>query len=293
MPYLPVDIYLLNQSAGNAPLTGVLVRLLDRTGRLIYTQASTDSLGVAHFLLPTELSPYQVRCYKQAVAFSSPVSIDVVGAAANQFNVYGCTIAPPVSQDPRICVAYGYFRDGTNSPFAGCTLHFIPTFDPLIIDGSAVLKERTLARSDEDGYLAIGLIRCAKYDVLIEGMEDQNRTIYVPDRLNVNLPDLLFPVVDHADMPAWNGRLAIGEEQIIVPVVWSSSGLQLCGTARRDVRWSSSDPTVFACTVQPDQLILRGMSSGVAQLQGVRYDNSIIRIPNTTIGGQPITVTVS
>lgn len=293
MPYLPVDIYLLDRSSGNGPLAGVLVRLLDRTGRLIYTQTTTDTTGVAHLLLPTEMSPYQVRCYKQSVAFDSPVSIDVQDGQANQFNIYGSGLVPPLSKDPRVCVAYGYFKDGTNSPFAGCTIHFIPVFDPLIIDGSVVLKERTVSRTDDAGYMEIGLIRCAKYDVMIEGVEDQTRTIYVPDTANVNLPDLLFPVVDHADMPVWNGQLAVGEELVVIPVVWTTSKLQLCGTARRDVRWSSSDPTIMACTVQSTQLILRGMQPGTVQLQAVRYDNSIIRIPAAPIGGLPIDVTVS
>ncbi len=294
MPYLQTDIHVLNRSGANAPIPGVLVRLLDRQGRLIHTQATTDVNGMASFLLPTEQSPYQARCYKHAVAFAGPAIIDVrEDLLPNSFNLYGDAITPPISQDPRVCVAYGYFKDGTNSPFAGCTIHFMPKFDPLLIDGNAVLKERTLARTDDGGYLEIELIRFAKYDVMIEGMEDETRTINVPDAVNVNLPDLLFPVVDHIDfLPPGPYQLHVGEELEIYPTVWTSSGSPLCGTAPQDVRWSSSDPDVVACTVMPDRLILRGMSPGTAQLQAVRYDNSVVRIPNTPIGGVPVDITV-
>jgi len=300
MPYLPVEIYVLNRGGVHDPIANVVVRLLDRQGRLIHSQSTTDALGKATFLLPTEQSPYQARCYKQSVWFESPAVIDVVESVPpvlNSFNLYGDALIPPVSKDARICVAYGYFKDGTNSPFAGCTLHFMPKFEPLIIDGNAVLKERTLTRTDGQGYLEIGLIRCAKYDVLIEGMEDQIRTIYVPDQVNVNLPDLLFPVVERVD-PVWPVpylppyEIRVGTEVTIVPTVWTSSGLQLYGTANQDVRWSSSAPDIMAVTVMPDKLILRGMTLGTAQLQAVRYDNSIVRIPNTPIAGQPVDVTI-
>ena len=297
MPYLPAEIYVLNRIGAHYPIAGVVVRLLDRQGRLILSQAVTDVTGKATFLLPTELSPYQVRCYKQGVWFDSPALIDVVDVippVPNSFNLYGDALTPPVSKDARLCVAYGYFKDGTNSPFAGCTLHFMPKFEPLIIDGNAVLKERTLTRTDSDGYLEIGLIRCAKYDVLIEGMEDQIRTIYVPDQVNVNLPDLLFPVVALVDLlPLPPYTVRVGQEMDVNPTVWTSSGLQLYATANQDVRWSSSNPDVAAVTVTPDKLVLRGMQVGTAQLEAVRYDNSIVRIPNTPILGVPVDITVT
>lgn len=298
MPYLPVNIFVLNRSGANAPIQGVLVRLLDRQGRTINTQAVTDDEGKAEFLLPTEQSPYQVRCYRQGVAFDRPVEIQLSTTLVNNFNIYGDALTPPLSKDPRVCVAYGYFKDGTNSPFAGCTLHFMPKFEPLLLDGSAVLKERTLARTDDRGYLEIGLIRFGKYDVLIEGMEDEIRTISVPDAVNCNLPDLLFPIVSSVDLGADfditqdPAQLHVGQEVNIYPVVWSSPGVPLEGTASNDVRWSSSDPETMAVTVMPDRLILRGMKTGSAQLQAVRYDNSIVRIPNTPIGGVPVSVLV-
>jgi hypothetical protein len=227
------------------------------------------------------------------VAFSSPVQIDVLEDQPNDFNVYGETLQPPLSKDPRVCVAYGYFKDGTNRPFAGCTIHFMPKFEPLLIDGNAVLKERSISRTDTDGYMEIGLIRCARYDVMIEGMEDEIRTISVPDTANVNLPDLLFPVVDHVELqPTGPYQLHVGQELSVVTTVWTSSMVPLYGTAMYDVRWSSSDPSILSCTATQDTLILRGMSPGSAQVQGVRYDNSVVRIPNTPIGGLPVVVTV-
>jgi len=292
MAYVPVNIFVLAKGGISNPIPGVLVRLFDRQGRVIHTQGTTDAQGLSTFLLPTEQAPYQARCYNNGVAFAAPALITPSTAPPNNFVLYGETLTRPLSQDPRVCVAYGYFKDGTNGPFEGCTVHFMPKFQPLVLDGNAVLKERTLSKTDKNGYLEIGLIRCAKYEVLVEGMEDEVRVIYVPDTANVNLPDLLFPVVDSVTISQAIGQIHVGEEVTLYPHIWASSGLELHGTSPQDVRWSSSDPDVLACTITQEALIIRGMKPGVAQLQAIRMDNSVVRIPNTPIKGLPIAVTV-
>lgn len=295
MTYVPVDIFVLDRAGAHPPIPNVLVRLLNQQGQLIQAQALTDDTGKASFLLPSDQSPFEARCYRRATGFYSPVQLDVSDdpTVSNQFNVYGDTLQRPLSKDLRICVAFGYFLDGTKSPFAGCSVHFMPMFDPLIIDGDAVLKERVIGRTDQNGYLEIGLIRCAKYEVMIEGLVDITRTIFVPDSVNVNLPDLLFPVVASIVLDPVPTALEVGQQLVVEPVVWASSGLQLYGTACNDIRWSSSDPDVLAVTVTRDNLTLRGMAPGVASLVGVRYDNSIARIPNTPISGQPVPISVT
>lgn len=294
MADLPVDIFVLDRAGAHAPIQGVLVRLLSQQGQLIQAQATTDQNGKASFLLPSDQSPFEARCYRRATGFYSPAQIGVVDdpTVSNQFNVYGDVLQRPLSKDPRICVAFGYFLDGTKSPFAGCSAHFIPMFDPLIVDGDAVLKERTICRTDQNGYLEIGLIRCAKYEVMVEGLVDITRTIYVPDSVNVNLPDLLFPVIEAVVFDPVPDTLTVGQNLTVVPVVWASSGLQLYGTACNDIRWSSTDPDVMAVTITRDNLTLRGMKAGTALLVAERYDNSIIKIPNTPIQGLPPTISV-
>ena len=295
MPYVPVNVFVLTGSS-KSPVQGVVVRLLDGAGRLIHAQAISDTAGKAAFLLPAEQGPYESRFYKQGLGCASPVLLDVDEAGSNDFSAYVDVLAPPLSTNPRLCVAFGVFRDAMLSPNPGLEIHFMPLFDPLLVDGDAVLKERTIARAGDDGYMQISLIRFAQYEVTIVGMENYTRTISVPDQANVNLPDLLFPVVGRvifAPAPDPGFALTVGESLEVTPEVWTSSGVQLYGTAKCDVRWSSSDESVLGITPNPDKLILRGMSAGTASLIGVRYDNSVVRIPSTPITGVPVAVTVS
>lgn len=294
MPTLPVDIYVFETGDRVTPISGVVVRIFNSAGTLIETQAVSDTEGRAACALPTESSPYVLRCYKRGVAFGQQHAVDITVVGPNVFDLYGTPMTRPLSQDPRVCVAFGNFVDATKSPHAGLEIHFMPKFSPLIIDGDAVMKERTIGRTDRSGYMEVPLIRFARYDVTIAGMEEVTRTISVPDAFNVNLPDLLFAQVDRVDFtPAPGYALTVGQELTITPVVRTSAAVVLPGTARTDVRWSSSDPDVLAVTVLQDTLLLRGMRAGSAQLVAERYDNTIIRIPSRAIAGVPVNVTVT
>jgi hypothetical protein len=152
-------------------------------------------------------------------------------------------------------------------------------------------------RTDEQGYFEIDLVRFGQYDVTVEGFEDQQRCITIPDYPSSNLPDLLFPVIDRVELDPpgpYNIGIGVANEIQVTPTVWDSSGRQLPGTALVDVMWRSSDTNVLGVEVTSEKVILRGLAPGAAQLQALRADSSIIRIPNTPVQGDvPANVSVS
>lgn len=290
MSYEAVDIYVLDQS--DNPLDNVVVRFFDQNGVAMLTQGVTNTSGLASFLLPS--GTVTVRCYKFGVVFGPPITLSILEGQNNAFNLYGRTISAPIASDSRLCTAYGFFRRENGAPYANVDIHVVAKFDPLLLDGSAVMPSRLAARTDVNGYAQINLIRNGQYDVTIQGDRDLMRMITVPDLGSVNLPDLLFPVVERVefDVPEpWD--IPIGSSLDVIPTVYLSDGRILGGTALDDVTWSSSDSAVVGLVTSEDKLTLRGLSSGVSEISAARRDYTIVRIPDSPVGGQPVSVTVS
>lgn len=292
MSFENVDVYIKDSLHGD-PISGVVVRVYSEDGKMFYTQATTNVDGLASFLLNTQT--YQLRFYKQHVALPNPRYIEVLEAPvlpqSNVFDVVADLVVPPVAADPRLCTVYGYFRRPDGAPAANVDIHFIAKFKPLLLDGDAVVTERSIVRTDKDGYVQTNLIRCGQYDVTVQGTEDQQRIVAVPDAPNCSLPALLFPVVERVtfdvDQP-WS--VAVGQEIQVTPTVYGSDGNVLdCW----EVIWSSSDTNVLAVLPAGGVLTLRGLSAGIASVVGVRADQSIVRIPDTPIVGLPAAVTVT
>ena len=292
MSFETVDIY-VKDSLHDDPIEGVVVRVYSKDAKLFYTQAITDTFGVASFLLNTQ--EYQLRFYKQHVALPNPRYIEVIEAPvaplSNVFDIVGDLIVPPSAADPRLCTVFGFFRRPDGTPAANVDVHFIAKFRPLLLDGDAVLTERTIERTDKDGYIQVNLIRCGQYDVTVQGIEDQQRLISVPDAPNVSLPSLLFPVVDRITFdPPGPWTVAVDDEIQVTPTIFGSDGNTLdCG----DVIWSSSDNSILAVLPSGGVLTLRGLAAGSASVQATRADQSIVRIPDTPITGVPAVVTVT
>jgi hypothetical protein len=200
----------------------------------------------------------------------------------------------PIATDPRLCRASGYFRDVFGGPKQFLDLHFIARFSPLLLEGTAIVTERQHARTDKAGYVCVDLVRCGEYNVTLESMEDTIRQVKVPDSASVNLPDLLFPVVESVALaPVGPYAVAVGADLVLTPTVITSSGVPLVGIAEQDVRWYSSDPSVLAVMPSGTTVTLRGLAAGSAELRVERLDTSVIRIPDTAIAGQPVVVTVT
>jgi hypothetical protein len=284
----PVDFYVRDSTPFSAPVAGATVKVLSADGKLVYGQITTDLLGHAGFLLPSGI-PFQARFYKFQVGFTNPQLFTVLPSPllpgqSNVFDVAAVLITPPVPTDPRLCTAYGFFRDPTGAPQEGVDIHFIAKFDPVWLEGAAVLKERVIVRTDERGYAQVNLIRNGQYDVTVQGEEDVVRAISVPDYPNVNLPDLLFPIVSKVVLtPSGPYSLRVGEELALGLEVFSSAGASL-GVGTGDIMLSTSDGSVLNYTISPTGLTLLGVGSGTAQINIVRADLSIV--PSRTPGSR-------
>lgn len=290
--YESVDIFVEDDTPIKNPVEGLLVRVFDATGTTFFSQDTTDATGHVGFTLWTQ--SYSLRFYKEGVQVRQPQIIDVVEGAVNAFNVSATVFVHPISNDPRLCRCSGFFRDITGAPHPWLGMYFLGQFSPILLEGAAILSERRSIRTDKDGYACIDLIRGACYEATIEGFEDTLRQVAVPDSPSANLPDLLFPVVEEVTFdPPGPYSLAVGEILEVTPLVVASNGVPLTGTATADVQWLSSDSAVLSVGVTATTLVLTGMSAGSAELQAVRLNQSIIRIPSTAIQGQPQPVTVA
>jgi hypothetical protein len=277
------------------PVPNVLVKIYNGTGTVFYTQATTDENGVAAFLL--ESRDYSARFYKAHVGFNQPQLFDVIeggGLAGNVFGVQADVLTLPIATDPRLCRASGYFRDLTGAPKKFLDIHFIAQFSPILLEGDAIFTERVAIRTDELGYACIDLIRFAMYSAYIEGNENNARCINVPDAASVNLPDLLLPVVESVTFTSAGPYVVgVGVDLVLTPSVMTSDGRPLDGTAAADVGWSSSDNQVLAVSTTATTVTLRGVAPGPANLIATRLNQTIVRIPNTPIKGQPVPVVVA
>ena len=294
MSLAPVDIYVNDTTPLAGPVAGVAVKVTSRDGTTFFSQGITDSSGHAGFLLP-DSTTYQIRLYKFQVSFVNPQLIAVQPSpATNSFTFSAQLLTPPISKDSRICVAYGFFRDITGAPLANELVHFIPKFMPAWVDGSAVLGGTIIKRTDEKGYMQIDLFRHAHYDCLVEGEEDLTRYIKVPDAPNVNLPDLLFPVVSMIEWNPMQGSytLQAGKQLTVGFQVYASDG-ECLGPAAGQIRWHNSDQGVVGIAPGRDTVTFSGGTPGTATVRVTRADHSIVHIPDCGVVNGEITIVVT
>lgn len=293
-----VTIICTDDDPAKTPVPDVTVRIFDEMGVNFITQGTTDSNGEVLFNLLAPVA-YQARFFKTKYSLypvqnfttlEAPVAPDT-----NEFPIVGHVYKPPEAVHPRLCRCSGIFLYPNGAVAPNHDIHIIAKFNPILFEGDAMLKERVHGRTDERGYFEVDLVRCGKYDVTVEGLEDQLRCITVPDYPSSNLPDLLFAVVDRVELaPPGPYNLGQGGEIEITPRVWASSGLELPGTALVDVLWRVADSNVACVNATSEKLILRGLAPGATELQALRADNSIIRIPNTPVNGDvPAAISVS
>jgi hypothetical protein len=292
MAFEPVDVVVVDDTAVHAPVTGAVVYVYDQTGAQLFSSGVTDGAGTAALLL--EPATYSLRFFKQTVRFVQPQLIEVSEGANNVFDVQ-CTVPiPPVAVDPRLCRASGWFKNGQGGAQAHMVIRATPKYDSSLIDGLAYLPVEVRATTDDQGYAELDLVRCTEYEIVLEVMEDQPREVTVPDSASVNFPDLVFNTVYLITIAEeWPYEVAVGGRLELTPTVVTKTGVPLVGPATCDVRWSSSDPAVVDTANTADKLVIAGVSVGTAELQAVRADQTIVRIPDTPIEGVPLTIIVS
>lgn len=284
-----VDILVTDTTLAHNPLAGVTVKILTVDGTAVVAQPVTDVNGLVHQSLPT--GSYQLRFFKFGVTFSAQL-IDVLPSVVNQFTVRGEVYTYPQSTDPRICIASGIFRTPTGGIARGVDIHFIAKWNPLLLEGSAIMPERVSQRTNNDGYMQVPLIRFGQYEATIEGMEDYQRVVSVPDRPAVNIGDLLFPVVERITFDESGPyTVAVGAELLLTPHVFASDLNELTNLVS-DVMWTT-DNANLSTIPGATQISVKGLVPGTYQVIATRRDTSIVRIPNTPIQGVPVTITVT
>lgn len=295
--YQSVNVYVFDDTPLKKPIEGMTIRVFDENNVMFFTQDVTDSDGRVGFTLFTQT--YHLRFYKFGTQVKQPQIIEVLEPnpgeiLLQEFEALATVFEHPIAQDARLCRASGYFRDITGAPHPYLDMHFIAQFEPVLLEGAGVLSERRAIKTDEEGFACIDLIRCANYTATLEGFEDIQRNISVPDAPSVNLPDLLFPVVEEISF-AESGpyQVAAGAELLLTPTVLSSAAVVLEGPGNDDVQWSSSDSSILSVTVTATQVKITGIAAGTAEVQATRRNNTIVRIPETAIQGMPIEVTVT
>lgn len=296
--YESVNLYVFDKDVPSSPLAGVVVRVLNQAGLAVYGQTNTDADGLAGFLLPAPAT-YQVRLYRFGTALPNPSYIEVLEAPVdevNDFTLYGSPTIYPEATDPRLCMASGFFRTPSGGVGRNVDMHFIAKFDPIILDGAAILTERVTARSDDRGYAQFTLIRCAEYDVTVEGIENFYLSVSVPDQPWVNLPDLLFPRVKTVEFtPAVDAgviTIASGDE-VQYEVRVGTTDRRWLADLTSDVSWAVDDPAVASITLTATTVLIQGLAAGSTTLRATRKDLSIITIPDTAITGVPVVITVT
>lgn len=284
-----VDILVVDTTLAANPLAGVTVKILTEDGTSVVAQPVTDADGLVNQLLPT--GTYQVRFFKFGVTFSRQL-IKVLSVGSNQFRVRGEVYTYPQSTDTRICIASGFFRTPSGGLARGVDVHFIAKFNPLLLEDSAIMPERITQRTNNEGYMEVPLIRFGQYEATVEGMEDYQRVVCVPDAPSVNIGNLLFPVVDAITFDETGPFTAVaGEELTLTPHIFSSDLNEITNLVS-DVSWTTDDPSLTV-VANASTLTVKGTTAGTYQLSATRRDASIVRIPNTPIQGVPLTITIT
>lgn len=281
-----IDILVTDSRQPANPLAGVVVKILSQDGQSVVCQVTTGEDGVAQLLL-TE-GTYQARFFKFGISFKGAVLIDANEECAYQ--VRGTPYEYPSSTDNRICIASGIFRTPTGGVARSVDIQFIAKWNPILLEGSPIMPERVSVRTDKNGYVEVPLIRFGQYDATIEGMEDYQRLVSVPDAASVNIGDLLFPVVSSVSIEGEGPYFAeTGTPIVLRARAFASDGNELPSLSS-DAVWTTDSPQ---CTVSPglNTLTINAIASGVYQIKAARRDSSIIRIPDTQIQGVPVQVT--
>jgi hypothetical protein len=147
--------------------------------------------------------------------------------------------------------------------------------------------------TDNHGYACLDLVRCAKYSVLMAGLEDKVFEIRVPDAPSVSLPNLLFETVSSVSYsPVAPYQVSVGSEIALTPTILSSTAIPIPANSDR-VLWSVSDSSIVSLSILPNELKLRGLKKGETLLRCQPYNQSIVKIPYSVyLTGSTQTITV-
>lgn len=307
MGLVTVKVYTVDQD--DDALSGVLVQVYD-DGDSFVTQNTSSIVGsdaIAEFTLngSNPAVDYTIRLSKTGVAFDgllgddskTPQSIAVYDPPAaapvtgtNNFEVQGQTFERPAATDPRLCRASGYFKDASGRARPDLDIKFIPKFDPLIVDGDAVMGYQVEGRTDSDGYFQLDLYRNGEYLAVVEAVDDIPRDVTVPDLSSTNLVSLLFPTVASVAYSPDPATVTVDNTVDITLTITTSAGVVLDPTDG-DVVFESDDTDVATVQLTDDgDLRIMGISAGSTTISATAADETIIVIPEVTLSTLSVTV---
>ena len=296
MAYTNVNVNVLS-SRDDAPLEGVLVRILNATTLHTMATLSTNSSGVAAFVLPSNRT-YEVRLFLEGALQVSPRSLPVGTEEAIEVTA---KIQPPDvhdSTDPALCNAYGYLLGPHGRPVAGqVDVHAEPSTTAFSYAGKYQLMHSGWRSYQTDGNypLVIPLRRCGVYDIRVHALEEQIIRVQVPGLPSVALTDLLWPYLSELLFtPAYDETpLAVGEVRNYLLAAKLSSGLD-ASLELFGLSFASSNTAVLEVSFSGGYLSFRGVAVGTATVS-VAEDTGrfIVRKPEPGIAPFPLSVEVA
>lgn len=302
MPIETVRVAFVRDTGPTALLDGVVVRAFD-TGNNLITIADSgppneDGIALLDLEGSLEGTEYQLRFFRagsriepKRILVFSPAS--AAPTATNDFMVTVQLFELPVATDSKMCRASGMLLGPARMPRRNVTLTFLPKFDAFVDEEAVSMPGRFTSRTDNEGYASVDLYRYGMYEVTIEGREPVTRNIQVPDRANIFLPHLLFPVVvwvSYAEAPPYT--MQVGQTLWLTPTVVATDYRKL-GAGFEDVRYESSDPTLASVQPLGDRIAIRGIRAGTAFLRASRLDRSIVYLPDFGIQGGDVPIVIA
>jgi hypothetical protein len=165
-------------------------------------------------------------------------------------------------------------------------------WNPLIVDGKAVLSVKVYSKTDSRGYMEIDLFRMGIYQVLVQGIENSNRVVKVPDTAGVNIVDLLFPVVGEVTFSTNPVTISPSSYVDLDVSVVATDGQELL-LSSNDVIFESQNLGVVVVQIVDNKLRVMGTGVGTTTVTARRADTSTVTIPTQPVTYIPLSVTVS
>lgn len=283
MAYHPVDVAVLQKSTGQG-VAGVVVAIYSADGKMLYDRQVTDERGRASYLLYA--ATYSLRLFKPGFSAKQPVQLVVTDgqdpnvSIPQGFSVEGDVMSRSVPRDPRFCRCYGVFLTQEGSPKRRLSLEFIGDYGAVLLEGNALLPERAVHYTDDDGVACVDLLRCAIYSAQVGGSHE--RKVYVPDAPEANLVDVLFPVVDTVTFPQEQVSLRVGEHLELSYTAYLSSGVKY-EDYTGVLTWDIADSDVASITSSSKTICLYGRKRGSTEVTVRRNQPTITRIPDRSL----------
>jgi len=306
---VPVTFVIVDDSVDESPLEDVVVRVYSEDGLTFVTQAQTDEDGTLVLDLE-DATTYWVRFFKIGYQFQSKLTIEVdSGASSNTFDVTATDLTElPPSTVPTLCRASGYLAGADLHPREGITVTFMLTGKPRVVSGVAMVLQDLIAKTDENGWIEVELVRGGIYDCVVAGQDDTVYRVVVPDKTSVSFTELVWPYVvelayqvDGEDVT--EVEVAVDETVEVQTFVRLSSGVLTPFKYDGDSEWTDigsfveltySDDAAAVVTLSQGTLSIQGAVAGSTTISAeIRDGVEVERLPEPTRTLPSLTITVT